>query len=107
MKAVRYIIMMMAVCVLTSCYLIMDYDDCTIDTPDGKQRVVFSMRMEMPTRVSWGDLYDSDLGSRYDNRIRNSALQVQIYTPDNRLMGEVENIMYWSQAKQNIPSMAI
>lgn len=99
MKAVRYIIMMMAVWMLTSCYLIMDYDDCTTETPKGQQHVVFSLRMEMPTRASWGDAYDSDLGTTFDNRIRNSALQVQIYTPDNRLMGEVENIMYWSQSE--------
>ncbi|MBR5002473.1 MAG: hypothetical protein IKY13_03040, partial [Bacteroidaceae bacterium] len=99
MKAVRYIIMMMAVWMLTSCYLIMDYDDCTTETPKDKRHVVFSLRMEMPTRASWGDAYDSDLGTTFDNRIRNSALQVQIYTPDNRLMGEVENIMYWSQSE--------
>ena len=91
---------------LTSCYLIMDYDDCTTETPKGQQHVVFSLRMEMPTRASWGDAYDSDLGTTFDNRIRNSALQVQIYTPDNRLMGEVENIMYWSQSETRYKPLA-
>ena len=99
-KAVQYIAMMLAMWALTSCYLIMDYDDCETIPQDGRRHIVFSLHMEndnATTRASWGDEYEGDLGTTFDNRIRNGALQVLIYTTNNRLLGNVESIMHWGE----------
>lgn len=45
-KAVQYIAMMLAMWAFTSCYLIMDYDDCETIPQDGRRHIVFSLHME-------------------------------------------------------------
>lgn len=81
---------------LVACNTIYENGDCpSFDEPHS---VNFVLAIDAPTgtRATWGDTEPTDeIGTSFENRIRPSSLRVAIYTTDNRLIGEVEELMYW------------
>lgn len=81
---------------LASCQSIFEYGDCPTDKSFD---VNFVLAIDAPsgTRAVWGDTEPTDeIGTSFENRIRPSSLRVAIYTTDNRYIGDVEDLMYWS-----------
>ena len=90
-------LMLIAMIAMTSCIYDYPHGDEIID--EEGRRVVFSLRIdeELATRT-WGDDYDADLGTSFDSRIKDGALQVFFYDLSDHLMGKAESIMYWSES---------
>lgn len=58
----------------------------------------FVLAIDAPgtTRAEWGDTEPTDeMGTGFENRILPASLRVAVYSADNRLIGEVEQLDYW------------
>lgn len=100
MKRYFNMVALLSVYFLASCSLIMDDAECI--TLDGSShKVTFTLAVEdasSGTRAAWSEDYQDDTGVAYDNRIAYDGLQVFLYDSDNRYVGKVGNLMYWSTA---------
>ena len=81
---------------LVSCNTIYEYHDCfSLDEPHS---INFVLAIDPPgaTRATWDDAEPNDeIGTGFENRILPESLRVAIYTTDNTLIGEVEELIYW------------
>lgn len=93
---IRNIMVAMAGFALVACSSNHEGDDyLSFDEP---RSVNFVLAIDSPTstRATWGDTEPTDeIGTNFENRILPSSLRVEIYTTDNRLIGKVEELMYW------------
>lgn len=93
---IRNMLVAMAGFALVACSSIHDGEDyLSFDEP---RSVNFVLAIDSPTatRATWGDTEPTDeIGTSFENRILPSSLRVEIYSADNRHIGQVEELMYW------------
>ncbi len=96
-ERIKYIAIAIAGLALVACNSIYEYGECP--SFDETHNVNFVLQIDSPTttRATWGDGEATDeLGTSFENRILPESLRVAIYTADNRYIGDVENLLYWS-----------
>lgn len=73
-------------------------DDLTTDCSSDKETMQIQFTLSMSggkTRATtWGDKYDDEAASVWENTINEGQLQVLLYDNSNKLMGEVQNLTY-------------
>lgn len=88
--------------VLTSCSSIYDNGACPAINEPREVNFVLAIDNATATRASWGDTVVTDeIGSGFENRIKPESLRVSVYTMDNQLLGDIEQLQYWSIAEDN------
>lgn len=93
----KYIALAIAAIMHVSCNSIYEFGDCP--SLDEQHNIDFVLAIDSPatSRAAWGEADSSDeIGNSFENRIRPSSLRVEIYTPANEFVGEVESLAYWS-----------
>lgn len=95
----KYTLVAMAAMAFTACS-----SDHGIDTPEveeNAQKVTFTIAMSTPTtsRALWSEEYASSVATAHENQIDPEALKAQIYDAAGNLIGEVQNLVWWEEGK--------
>ena len=93
---IRNIMISIAGFALVSCHSVWESGDCPSFDELHSVNFVLAIDSSNITRATWNDAEASDeLGTSFENRIRPSSLRVEIYTPANEYVGQVESLIYW------------
>ena len=91
-----YLLLGLWATLFVACGSIYDQGQCI----DSEKKITFCLSVaDEGTRTTWGDDYDSAIGTSFDNMIRLDALRVAVHNAsDNTLVGEVAELVHWQVA---------
>lgn len=94
--------MLLPTLLLVSC--IFDRQECLVEKPFADSRIMFRVEVQDPeaSRADWGESDPTDqIGNLFENRVLPGELRVAVYTPQNELLGNIQELVWWPTNDQN------